>query len=122
MVNFIITWLIAAVSLAITANIVPGIAVTNFTSALFASLIIGFVNATVRPILTLLTLPLTILSLGLFLLVVNAVSFSLAAWLSQIFNIGFQVSGFWAPLFGAVVLSIISSLIASFVKPRSLAD
>ena len=116
MLNFCLTWLVAAISLLITAKIVPGIEVSSFTAAIFAVVIIGFVNATVKPIITILTLPLTILSLGLFLLVVNAISLSLAGWLASAFDIGFKVSGFWPPLFGSIVLSLVSGFIGKFVK------
>ncbi|CBN57031.1 MULTISPECIES: phage holin family protein [Kamptonema] len=116
MLNFALTWLVAAVSLVITANIVPGIAISSFPAALVAAVLVGFVNAIVRPIITLLTLPLTILSLGLFLLVVNAISLSMAAWLAGVFDIGFKVSGFWPAFFGAIVLSFVSGLIGSFVN------
>jgi putative membrane protein len=116
MLNFALTWLVAAVSLVITAKIVPGLVISSFTAALFAAVLIGFVNAIVRPIITLLTLPLTILSLGLFLLVINAISLSLAGWLAGVFDIGFKVSGFWPAFFGAIVLSIVSGLIGRFVN------
>ncbi|HAZ46537.1 MAG TPA: hypothetical protein DDW76_15865 [Cyanobacteria bacterium UBA11369] len=116
MLNFFLTWLVAAISLLVTAKIVPGIEVSSFTAAIFAVVIIGFVNATVKPIITILTLPLTILSLGLFLFVVNAISLSLAGWLASAFDIGFKVSGFWPPLFGSIVLSLVSGFISKFVK------
>jgi len=116
MLNFALTWLVAAVSLVITAKIVPGLVISSFTAALFAAVLIGFVNAIVRPIITLLTLPLTILSLGLFLLVINAISLSLAGWLAGVFDIGFKVNGFWPAFFGAIVLSIVSGLIGRFVN------
>ncbi|MDB9509844.1 phage holin family protein [Kamptonema animale CS-326] len=116
MLNFALTWLVAAVSLVITANIVPGIAISSFPAALVAAVLVGFVNAIVRPIITLLTLPLTIITLGLFLLVVNAISLSLAAWLAGVFDIGFKVSGFWPAFFGAIVLSFVSGLIGNFVN------
>lgn len=116
MLNFFLTWLVAAISLVITAKIVPGIEVSSFTAAIFAVVIIGFVNATVKPIITILTLPLTILSLGLFLFVVNAISLSFAGWLASAFDIGFKVSGFWSPLFGSIVLSLVSGFIGKFVN------
>jgi putative membrane protein len=112
MLNFFLTWVVAAVSLVITAYIVPGITIVSFPAAM----VIGFVNAVVKPILTVLTLPLSILSLGLFLFVVNAISLSLASWLAGAFSIGFAVNGFWPALFGSVVLSFVSGLIGRFVN------
>ncbi|HIK50976.1 MAG TPA: phage holin family protein, partial [Oscillatoriales cyanobacterium M59_W2019_021] len=108
MLNFLLTWLVSAVSLIVTAKLVPGIEISSFGVAAVAAIVMGLVNAIVRPILVLFTLPLTILSLGLFLLVINAIVFSLVAYLSPA---GFVVSGFWAAFFGAIVLSIVSSII-----------
>lgn len=116
MFNFLLIWLVSAISLIITAKLVPGIEITNFTSAILASGLIGFVNATIRPIITILTLPLTLLSLGLFLLIINAISLSLAGWLSGVFNIGFKVVGFWPAFFGAIVLSLISGFLSRVAK------
>ena len=122
MLNFFLTWAVAAVSLVITANIVPGILVTSFPAAMLAAVVIGFVNAVVRPIITLLTLPLSILTLGLFLFVVNAISLSLASWLAGAFSIGFAVNGFWPALFGSIVLSFVSGLIGRFVNSDALTE
>jgi putative membrane protein len=123
MLSFFLTWIVAAVSLVITANIVPGIAVTSFPAAMLAAVVIGFVNEVVRPIITLLTLPLSILTLGLFLFVVSAISLSLASWLAGVFAIGFAINGFWPALFGSIVLSFVSGLIGRFVNfDRALAE
>lgn len=116
MLSFFLTWVVAAVSLVVTANIVPGITVVSFPAAMLAAVVIGFVNAVVRPIITLLTLPLSILTLGLFLFVVNAISLSLASWLAGAFSIGFAVNGFWPALFGSIVLSLVSGFIGRFVN------
>jgi putative membrane protein len=121
MLSFFLTWVVAAVSLVVTANIVPGITVVSFPAAMLAAVVIGFVNAVVRPIITLLTLPLSILTLGLFLFVVNAISLSLASWLAGAFSIGFVVNGFWPALFGSIVLSFISGFIGRFVNLDSSA-
>jgi putative membrane protein len=112
MLNFLLTWLVSAVSLIVTAKLVPGIEISSFGVAAMAAIVMGLVNAIVRPILVILTLPLTILSLGLFLLVINAIVFSLVGYLSPE---GFVVHGFWSAFFGAIVLSIVSSIIGSFV-------
>lgn len=122
MLSFFLTWIVAAVSLIVTANIVPGIAVVSFPAAMLAAVVIGLVNAVVRPIITLLTLPLTIITLGLFLFVVNAISLSLASWLAGAFSIGFVVNGFWPALFGSIVLSFVSGLIGRFVNANTLSQ
>jgi putative membrane protein len=112
MLNFFLTWLLAALSLMITAYLVPGIHIASFTAAAVAVIVMGLVNAIVKPILTILTLPLTILSLGLFLLVINAISLSLVGY----FTPGFTVEGFWPALIGSIVLSLVSGLINKFVN------
>ncbi|MEG4310386.1 phage holin family protein [Microcoleus sp. AT8-B1] len=122
MLSFFLTWIVAAVSLVITANIVPGMAVVSFPAAMLAAVVIGLVNAVVKPIITLLTLPLTIITLGLFLFVVNAISLSLASWLASVFSIGFVVNGFWPALVGSIVLSFVSGLIGRFVNANTLSQ
>jgi putative membrane protein len=99
--NFLIRLALNAIALLVIAKLVPGINV-GAVSAVFAALVLGAVNAVVRPILIVLTLPVTILSLGLFLLVINAAMFGLAAWLVP----GFVVHGFGAALVGSVLYSI----------------
>ena len=105
--QFLITWLATAVSLIVTAFVVPGFAVVSFTSALIGAAVLGLVNAVVKPILILFTLPLTILTLGLFLLVVNAIALGLVSYLTP----GFIITGFFPAVFGSVVLTFISAAI-----------
>lgn len=112
MAQFLITWLVTAISLIITAFVVPGIAVSSFVSAAIAAVVLGLVNAIIKPLLILLTLPLTILTLGLFLLVVNAIAFALVGYFSP----GLTVSGFFPALFGSVVLSFVSGLLNQFFR------
>ncbi|MGL5032564.1 MAG: phage holin family protein [Microcystaceae cyanobacterium] len=107
MPRFFITWLITAISLLVTAYLVPGIRLDGVTAAAIAAIVLGLVNALVRPLLLLLTLPLTVLTLGLFLFVVNAISFSLVAY----FTPGFTIQSFWDALIGSVVLSLISGVL-----------
>ena len=90
MLNFLLTWVATAISLLITAHVVPGFEFNNFTTALIAAAILGLVNAIVRPILIILTLPFTLLTLGLFLFVINA----LMLWLVGFLTPGFVVTGF----------------------------
>jgi putative membrane protein len=110
MPQFIITWIITAVSLLITAYFVPGIKIDTVTAAAIGAIVLGLINAIVKPIMILLTLPLTILTLGLFLFVINALSFYLVAYLTP----GFHISTFWAALLGSIVLSLVSSILSIF--------
>jgi putative membrane protein len=101
---FLIHVLVVAVLLLIVARIVPGIEVAGFGHALIAALVLGVVNALVRPVLILLTLPITVITLGLFLLVINALMLRLAAALVS----GFEVKGFWPALWGSILLTLFS--------------
>jgi putative membrane protein len=107
MLQFVITWLATAVSLMVTALIVPGFTVVSFSSAVVGAAVLGLVNAVVKPILILFTLPLTILTLGLFLLVVNAIALGLVSYLTP----GLTIAGFFPAVFGSIVLTIVSGLI-----------
>jgi putative membrane protein len=105
MTRFIVRALIAALGLWLASEIVPGIAVPGgWTILLVAAVLLGIVNAVVRPVVVLLTLPATVLTLGLFLLVVNAAMLGLVGWLLK----GFVVDGLWAGIFGTVVVGVVS--------------
>ena len=112
MLGLLIRWLLSALALILTSKVVPGITVDSFTALLIAAIVLGLVNAIVRPILVFFTLPLTIVTLGLFLLVVNAITFGLAAWLVP----GFSVNGFVPALLGSIVMSILSFVFSMFIK------
>lgn len=107
MLQFLLTWVATAVSLIITAFVVPGFTIVSFSSALVGAVVLGLVNAIVKPILILFTLPLTILTLGLFLLVVNAIALGLVGYLTP----GLSIAGFFPALFGSIVLTLVSSVI-----------
>ena len=114
MPHFLLTWLVTAVSLLITAYFVPGFIIKSFAAALVAAVVLGLVNAIVRPILVLLTLPLTIVTLGLFLFVVNAILLLLVSRLTPGF--GFIITGFGPALLGSIVLTIVASVLNLFVR------
>ena len=112
MLGMLIRWALSALALILTSKIVPGITVDSFTALLIAAIVLGLVNAIVKPILVFFTLPLTFLTLGLFLLVVNAITFGLAAWLVP----GFSVNGFLPAMLGSIVMSILSFLFSMFIN------
>ena len=101
-----------AVALLIVAYILPGITVASFWSALIAALVLGLLNTLVKPLLVLLTLPITVVTLGLFLLVLNALVF----WFAGSILRGFQVNGFWWALLGALIYSIISGFLSGLIS------
>ena len=109
--GFLVRMLITAISLWLAALIVPGMELRGIGTVLGAALLLGIVNAFVRPVVILLTLPLTILTLGLFLLVVNAMMLGLVSVLFQ----GFTLGGFWSAMFGAVFVSFFSWLASAFI-------
>jgi putative membrane protein len=109
--RLVLVWLINTVSLIAVAYLMPSISVSSLTSALVAALVLGLVNTVIRPILVLLTLPVTIVTLGLFIFVINGLLF----WFVGSFIEGFVVAGFWPGVFGAIVYSVISWLLSSLV-------
>lgn len=112
MLTLLLVWLLNAVALLAVAYILPGISVASFGAALVAALVLGLINTLVKPILVLLTLPITILTLGLFLLVINALVF----WFVGSILEGFKVNGFWWALIGALLYSIISGLLSMLLS------
>lgn len=100
----LLRWLVSALSVIAAAYIVPGVRVANFWSALIAALVIGLVNALIRPLIIILTLPVNILTLGLFTLVINALMF----WLASSIVKGFDVANFPAAFWGALVFWLVS--------------
>ena len=110
--KLILTWLLAACALLLVANFLPGVHVQSFGSAMIAAAVIGLLNVLVRPILVILTLPVTIVTLGLFLFVINALMF----WAAGSMLAGFQVSGFWVALLGSLISSALMLVINMAVQ------
>lgn len=109
---WIVRWFISAVALYIVSKIVPGISLSNFSSALLAVFIIALVNILIKPLLFLLTLPITVLTLGLFAFILNALMLLLAGNIIP----GFHVEGFWAAFMGSILLSIVSTILFTLVR------
>lgn len=114
MPGYFLRTLITAVGLWLANAIIPGIDIESPGTLILAALLMGLVNALVRPIAVLLTFPITIITLGLFLLVINAAMFGLVA----AFLDGFRVSGFFAALFGWLILSIVSTIASWYIGPK----
>jgi putative membrane protein len=112
--GFLVRVLVNALAIYVAAAVVPGVEITGVLAALVAGLVFGLVNAIVRPVLLVLTLPLTLLTLGLFLFVLNAFCF----WLTSALVEGFDVHGFWAALFGALLVSVVSWGLTAFLSDR----
>jgi putative membrane protein len=112
MLGLLIRWLLGAVALFLTTKIVPGLHITDAQAVLFAVLVLGLLNAVIRPIVNFFTGCLQILTLGLLTLVINALFFW---WAGNLVN-GFEVTGFWPAFWGSIVMSIISFLLSMFVR------
>lgn len=112
--GFVLRMIVIAAGLAVAAWIVPGIRVAGPGTLLLAALLMGFVNAFIRPLIVLLTLPITLLTFGLFLLVVNAAMFGFVAWLLP----GFAVAGFLPALFGWLIVVFVSWVASWTIGPR----
>ena len=102
--RFLVRLLLNGIAIIVAAWLLPGIHITSPFAGLVAGIILGFVNAIVRPVLFVLTLPFTLVTLGLFIFVLNAICFGLTAWLVP----GFSVDGFWWALLGALLVTIVS--------------
>jgi len=113
MYAFFVRWLIYGLSLVVVVNIIPGIHMTSWQTMAIAALVLGLLNAFLRPILILFTLPINILTLGIFTLFINAGLFSLASWLVK----GFYIAGFWNAFFGALAFSITGGLLSVLFNP-----
>lgn len=111
--NFIINLLISALVVFVLANVMPGVSIDGYVSAILVAVIIGLLNAIVRPILAILSLPINILTLGLFSFVITAVIILLA---SAIMGNSFHVDGFWYALLFGVVLGIVNSVVGGFAS------
>jgi putative membrane protein len=114
MKGLLIRWLFLTVAILVAAHLIEGIEVKGFWSACLAAAILGVLNAFFRPVLILLTLPINILTLGLFTFVINAV---LMMMVSGVVG-GFEVYGFWSALLGSLVISVISWLLNSFINEQ----
>lgn len=114
MQGIIIRTLVTMLGLFLASKIVPGVGLEGTGSFILAALLLGLVNALVRPLAFLMTIPLTVITLGLFIFVLNAAMFGLVAALLD----NFTVSGFWAALFGAVIVSITSTVASWYIGPR----
>ena len=111
--RLLLKWLIMAASIIIAAYFIPGVRVGSFLSALWVALFLGIVNILIRPILILVTLPINILTLGLFTFVINAALILLASSVIK----GFEVAGFWWALLYSIVLSVVNSLL-NLILPK----
>lgn len=109
--RLLLIWALNAVALLLVTYFIPGVHIENFYSALVAVLVLGLVNTVIRPVFVLLTLPVTLLTLGLFLFVINALMF----WFVGEFLSGFRVDGFLSALFGSIVYSVASWFFSSMV-------
>jgi len=126
--SLLLHWVLNAAALWAAAALIPGIAFTGGPGRLLVlAAVFGIVNSTLRPLLTVLTCPLIVLTLGLFTLVINGLMLLVTGWLSENWNLGLSVSGFWAAFFGGLVVGLVSMLLSlalarGKVRDRRLTD
>jgi putative membrane protein len=119
--NLLIRWIISSFSLFVAAWLVPGIRVGGNAWGAYAvmAVILGFINAIIRPLIQLLSLPFIVLTLGLFLLVINGLTLWMASAIAvKLFHVGFYVDGFWSALLGAFIVSIVSMIVSALLRKR----
>ncbi|MBU0990084.1 MAG: phage holin family protein [Proteobacteria bacterium] len=114
MMGLVVRWLVLTAAVVIASYLISGIEVSSFFSAFFAAAILGVLNTFFRPILLILTLPINIITLGLFTFVINAFLLKMVSGVIS----GFQVHGFWSAVFGALVISVVNWLLNSFINER----
>lgn len=112
--GFLLKWLVMAISVMVAAYVIPGVTISGFFAALWVALFLGFINVLIKPILIFITLPINILTLGLFTFVINALLILLASSVIK----GFQVSGFWIAMLFSIVLSIVNYLFSNLLGAR----
>ena len=110
--NFILNLLISSLAVYLTALILPGVSIRSYATAIGVAIVIGLLNVFLKPILVLLTIPVTVLTVGLFLFVINAIIILLASYLLN----GFHVDNFWWALLYSIILSVISQILFSVLK------
>lgn len=121
LVEFVLRSLITAVAVWVAAALVGGISLEGWGTTLLVALILGLLNASLKPLLLIGALPLVVITLGVGLVLINALLLGLTAWIAGLFDLAFEVDGFWAAFWGAVIISITSFVLNQLVKPRKLA-
>ena len=120
---FLIRWLVNAAALWVATQIVPGVSYSGGALPLLGvALVFGVVNAVIRPVLKILTFPIIILTLGIFALVINGLMLMLTSALSSALGLGFHVRGFWAAFWGALVVSLVSTILSLFIRDSRRED
>lgn len=117
--SLLLHWILNAAALWVAAALIPGLDFTGgLGRLLLVAAVFGVVNSTIRPLLTILTCPLIVVTLGLFTLVINALMLLLTGWLSENWNLGFSVSGFWSAFFGGLVVGLVSVILSLALSPK----
>lgn len=118
--SLLLHWVLNAAALWAAAAIVPGLEFTGgIGRLLLVAAVFGIVNSTLRPLLTILTCPLIVITLGLFTLVINALMLLITGWLSETWNLGFTVTGFWAAFWGGLVVGLVSMILALLLPGKA---
>lgn len=120
---FVVRWLITAVAVWVAAELIGGITLEGWGNTLAVALILGLLNAYLKPLMVFGSLPALVLTLGFFLILINTALLALTAWIAGKFDsITFAIDGFWSAFWGAVIISLVSFLLTRFVNPRKVAE
>lgn len=118
--TLLLHWILNAAALWAAAALIPGLDFSGGPGRLLlVAAVFGIVNSTLRPLLTILTCPLIVITLGLFTLVINALMVLVTGWLSESWNLGFTVGGFWAAFFGGLVVGLVSVVLSTGLAPKT---
>jgi len=122
LIAFAVRWLITAVAVWVAAEVIGGIHLEGWKSTLLVALILGLLNAFLKPFLVMTALPALLLTLGFFLIIINTLLLALTAWIAGKFDsIRFAIDGFWSAFWGAVIISLVSFLLTRFIDPKKIA-
>lgn len=122
LIAFVVRWLITAAAVWVAAALLDGIHLEGWKSTLLVALILGLLNAYLKPLFVLGTLPMMVMTLGIFVILINTALLALTAWICGKFDsIHFAIDGFWDALLGAIIISVVSFLISRVVDPRKIA-
>jgi len=118
--GLVVRFLVNVAALWFSQFIIPGFGINSLGALIFGAVIFGFVNAFIKPVVSMLSCPLTLLTLGFFILIVNTLMLGLTAWIAGLFDLDFHVDGFFAAFFGAIVISIVSTLLSGWARRNVL--
>jgi putative membrane protein len=122
LIEFVVRWLVLALAVWVAAQLIPGIQLGGWPSTLAVALVLGILNTLLKPLLVILSMPVTILTIGLFLIVINTVLLLLGEWIVDTFtDFQFAIDGIWSAILGAVIISVVTFIVSRFINAERIA-